>query len=184
MLSDGTFVRHRTEGYEGVIDGTTSMKELFTGNVVCDRQYRVKLLNSDLRKVAPEEDLVVVEPPALPVKPPPPPDPETKFRDVSFLKAEGYDLEMSRPERQRVLTKVVQARGLYRVVSFILRSLMYNRTKDVVRAKRYERSLNEWNEDVVWMMQTFTDHKEYAATRTMLTAQIKELGGRGYRWME
>ncbi len=184
MFTDGTFVKHMTEGYQGIVDGTTSMKELFTGNTAVARQYRVKMLDSEVRRVAPEEDLEEIEAPIKPGSRVVAPDPQTGFRSVSFMKAEGYDLEVSQVERQRILTKVIGAQGLFRVVSFIVRSLMYNRTKDIDRARRYSRSLNQWNDDVAWMMKTFVDHKDYASTRKMLDNQIKELTARGYKWVE
>jgi len=184
MFTDGTFVKHRIEGYQGIVDGTTSMKEVFTGNTDVPRQYRVKLLDSDTRKVAPEEDLEEIEAPVKPGSRVVAPDPQTGFRNVSFLKAEGYDLEMSQDERHRILTKVIAAQGLFRVVSFIVRSLMYNRTKDIDRSRRYIRSLNEWNDDVAWAMRTFTDHKDHKSARKMLDNQIKELDVRGYKWVE
>lgn len=59
MLENNTKVKHKIEGYVGVIDGITRMKEFFTGNINCDFQYRVKILGEETRKIAPEQDLEV-----------------------------------------------------------------------------------------------------------------------------
>ena len=59
MLENDTLVKHKILGYEGLIDGQTSMKLVFTGERGCAAQYRIKVLGQDKRFVAPEEDLEV-----------------------------------------------------------------------------------------------------------------------------
>lgn len=63
MLEDKVLVRHKRLGYEGVIDGQTSLRILFTGNKACEFQYRIKIPNQDKRFIAPEEDLKVLKNP-------------------------------------------------------------------------------------------------------------------------
>jgi len=68
-LRDGTLVRHRNRGYEGKIDGTTSIKACFTkGGATLQSlitketfQYRITVAGESMRKVAPLEDLEVIE---------------------------------------------------------------------------------------------------------------------------
>jgi hypothetical protein len=68
-LHDGTLVRHKTAGYEGRIEGTTEIKGCFTaGGASLDMrstrqnfQYRVAVASESLRKIAPAEDLEVLE---------------------------------------------------------------------------------------------------------------------------
>ncbi len=57
MIENDTLVRHKILGYEGLIDGQTSLKLLFTGERGCSAQYRIKVLGQDKRFIAPEEDL-------------------------------------------------------------------------------------------------------------------------------
>ena len=59
MLENDTLVKHKILGYEGLIDGQTSMKLLFTGERSCAYQYRIKVFGQDKRFVAPEEDLEI-----------------------------------------------------------------------------------------------------------------------------
>jgi hypothetical protein len=68
-LRDGTVVRHRMKGYEGKIEGTTSIKACFTrGGTLLDLptskeafQYRVAVNGETMRHVAPLEDLEILD---------------------------------------------------------------------------------------------------------------------------
>ena len=59
MIENDTLVKHKILGYEGLIDGQTSLKMLFTGERGVAFQYRIKVLGLDKRFIAPEEDLVL-----------------------------------------------------------------------------------------------------------------------------
>ena len=63
MFEDGSLVKHKKTGYEGFIDGQTSLRLWFTGNKECKFQYRVKFPNQDKRLIAPEEDLKLLKSP-------------------------------------------------------------------------------------------------------------------------
>jgi hypothetical protein len=68
-LRDGTLVRHKKKGYEGKIEGTTSIKACFTkGGALLEVpvtkeafQYRVVVNGESMRHVAPVEDLEILE---------------------------------------------------------------------------------------------------------------------------
>ena len=68
-LQDGTLIRHRTAGYEGQIDGTTEIKECFTsGGELLNKstaketfQYRIVVKGEPMRRIAPAEDLEILE---------------------------------------------------------------------------------------------------------------------------
>ena len=68
-LKDGTLIRHKVIGYEGRTDGTTALKSCFTrlgdliGNAPAKEafQYRVLVAGEALRRVAPLEDLEILE---------------------------------------------------------------------------------------------------------------------------
>lgn len=68
-LRDGTLVRHKSSGYEGKIEGTTSIKACFTrGGVRLDApiskegfQYRVAISGESMRQIAPGEDLEILD---------------------------------------------------------------------------------------------------------------------------
>ena len=68
-LQDGTLIRHIVVGYEGRIDGTTGMKPCFTaaGELLVKPdtkqifQYRVAVAGESMRRIAPPEDLEVLE---------------------------------------------------------------------------------------------------------------------------
>ena len=68
-LADGTLVRHKVQGYEGQIEGTTEIKGCFTRGGVAlaaaaakeQFQYRVVVVGESLRRIAPVDDLEIVE---------------------------------------------------------------------------------------------------------------------------
>ena len=68
-LQDGTVVRHKIAGYEGRIDGTTEIRSCFTaGGILSDVrggkqsfQYRVVVAGEPMRRIAPAEDLEILE---------------------------------------------------------------------------------------------------------------------------
>jgi len=68
-LPNGTMIRHKTAGYTGRIDGTTAIRACFTaggellGNAVTKDafQYRVSVAGESLRRIAPVEDLEILE---------------------------------------------------------------------------------------------------------------------------
>lgn len=68
-LQDGTLIRHKMAGYEGRIDGTTEIKSCFTtGGELLEKpstkqtfQYRVAVKGESMRRIAPAEDLEVLD---------------------------------------------------------------------------------------------------------------------------
>lgn len=68
-LQNGTLIRHKTAGYTGMIDGTTEIRECFTagGKLLAGNsgkqtfQYRVFVAGDSMRRIAPEEDLEVLQ---------------------------------------------------------------------------------------------------------------------------
>lgn len=68
-LQDGTLIRHKVAGYEGRIDGTTGIKTCFTSRgELLDKlnnkqtfQYRVEIKGEPMRRIAPAEDLEILE---------------------------------------------------------------------------------------------------------------------------
>jgi len=59
MIENDTLVKHKILGYEGLVDGVTKLKMLYTGERGSEFQYRIKILGQDKRFIAPEEDLEV-----------------------------------------------------------------------------------------------------------------------------
>lgn len=68
-VRDGILVRHTIDGYQGCVEGTTRIKALFTdkGQPLTDArskqtfQYRVVLEGEAVRRVAPAEDIEILE---------------------------------------------------------------------------------------------------------------------------
>lgn len=68
-LQDGTLIRHRAIGYEGRIEGITEIKTCFTergallsnSNTKQTFQYRVVIQGEPMRRIAPIEDLEILE---------------------------------------------------------------------------------------------------------------------------
>lgn len=68
-LQNGTLIRHKVTGYEGRIDGTTGIKTCFTvGGELLNKpstkqtfQYRVFVKGESTRRIAPPEDLEILE---------------------------------------------------------------------------------------------------------------------------
>ena len=65
MFEEGTLVKHKKLGYEGLIDGQTNLRIFFTGNKQVKFQYRIKLPDQDKRLIAPEEDLRKLKAPVV-----------------------------------------------------------------------------------------------------------------------
>lgn len=76
-LENGTMIRHKNAGYIGRIEGTTEIKECFTagGELLASSnakqifQYRVAVAGESMRRIAPAEDLEVLEGAAIVVCP-------------------------------------------------------------------------------------------------------------------
>jgi hypothetical protein len=68
-LRDGSLVRHKDKGYQGKIEGTTSIKACFTrGGASLQAsmtketfQYRISIAGESIRQIAPLEDLEVLD---------------------------------------------------------------------------------------------------------------------------
>ena len=68
-LRDGTLVRHKSKGYQGTIEGTTSIKACFTRGGAAlpitmtkeTFQYRISVPGESMRQIAPLEDLEILE---------------------------------------------------------------------------------------------------------------------------
>jgi hypothetical protein len=67
-LANGTLVRHKTKGYEGKIDGITEIKACFTREgapsptpLKDSFQYRIVVAEETMRRIAPAEDLEVLQ---------------------------------------------------------------------------------------------------------------------------
>jgi hypothetical protein len=68
-LQDGTLIRHKVVGYEGRIEGITEIKTCFTagGSLLVKTnsgqtfQYRVVIAGEPMRRIAPAEDLEILE---------------------------------------------------------------------------------------------------------------------------
>lgn len=68
-LRDGTLVRHKDRGYQGRIEGTTSIKACFTRKGMSLQaplakeifQYRIVVFGETMRQIAPLEDLEVLD---------------------------------------------------------------------------------------------------------------------------
>ena len=68
-LQNGTMIRHKVAGYKGWIDGTTEIRACFTarGELLGKSshgetfQYRVAIAGESMRRIAPAEDLEVLE---------------------------------------------------------------------------------------------------------------------------
>ena len=68
-LQDGTLVRHKVTGYQGMIEGTTEIKTCFTkgGSLLTvplskeTFQYRVAVSGESMRHIAPAEDLEILD---------------------------------------------------------------------------------------------------------------------------
>ena len=59
MIENDTLVKHKILGYEGLVDGVTKLKMLYTGERGVEFQYRIKVLGQEKRFIAPEEDLEI-----------------------------------------------------------------------------------------------------------------------------
>ncbi|MBF0620145.1 MAG: hypothetical protein HQL19_08260 [Candidatus Omnitrophica bacterium] len=156
-FEDRSLVKHKTDGYSGWVDGTTSIKAVFTGNMDTLFQYRVKLVNQGGVRVAPHEDLELVRPPQ-----------ETPvgrrkktaadFKKETDLFGMGYRVtNMDREGRWRVLRDIAIPKiGVAAVVHTILGNMGVRSTSEN-NAKRNENALFEWNKDLCWMIEKYPE---------------------------
>ena len=181
MLEDGISVKHKILGFLGIIDGQTSSKEYFTGNKEVPFQYRIVVPNSDIRQIAPEEDLEIID--HKPSKPIPQAyNPNVKFKEQSFLRLAGYHLELNAKTRREILNTVIKEYNLYKVVSFLLKSTMFNRTGNKLRVLRNMKSLREWGSDVNWLIENYKNVQNYNAVVKLFEEYKIILSNRGYSW--
>ncbi len=180
MFEDGIYVKHKTEGFIGLVDGQTSLKEFFTGNKEVASQYRIREVNSSQIRIAPEEDLEAID--YKPIKTAQPYDPAVKFKEQSFLREAGYHLQLNANKRREILTSVVEEYNLYKVVSFLLKSTMFNRTGNKLRVLRNMNSLKQWGSDVDWLIENFKEAENYPAVLKLFEETKFILDERGYRW--
>ena len=68
-LQSGTVIRHRVTGYEGVVDGITEIRDCFTSagaplsrlSSKYSFQYRIVVSGESTRRIAPTEDLEILD---------------------------------------------------------------------------------------------------------------------------
>jgi hypothetical protein len=126
MLENGTKVKHKRDGYKGRIDGTTSIKNIFTGNANCDYQYRIFIEGQERRKIAPEEDLEILSSREGMID---------KARIVMRLVSSGFESDGS---GQTVCHFEIEAKGP--IASELVRKINYE-TYHYVRSRTAERKL-------------------------------------------
>lgn len=178
-LDNKTPVKHIRDGYKGWINGTTKMKEIFTGNKEVEFQYCVQIPNEDKRRIAPAEDLEVI----TDVKE----FPEFIFENESpdetesWLHALGYQItDKDFKERINILMNVAIPYRGERSVIFKLTSFMKSRATSVARIRQYYHALSEWNRDINFILAKYDDWWIKRHVKQIRT----KLESKGYKWLE
>ena len=173
-----TPVRHKTENYQGWIDGITRMESCFTGNTDCEWQYRIITDSPDgKRKIAPTEDLEQIleaaEFPPLESEPKSKSGGKGKFKEETPLHQLGYQLtDMAKEERWKVLQNVaVPILGVNKVTYTVLGNAALRVTNEE-SADRYRFALIEWYADIKMLFEHYPDQ---LSQNSSLTGRFKEL---------
>lgn len=172
-----TPVKHRTDKYEGWIDGTTKIDTLFTGNHDVPWQYRV-FLPDGTRKVAPEEDLVHISQ-SFDF---PPRDLLNRyvesFEGESDLHALGYNLSDLNPEQRRqllvfcALPMLGPERILKSLCDILWRKVSRNKTE---KLDKYHNAIEQWSHDLDFVLELkVVDLKALSQDIIKYTATVKE----------
>jgi len=146
-----TPVRHKTEGYTGWIHATTTMKDVFTGDLSVKWQYTVRVEKGTQMKAAPAGDLQWIETKA------PFPDyvlyqesvSEKNYLQETRLHALGYQIsDLNSDERWKILKFVaIPMLGPKEVVRTIM-AVISSRIARPANADKFRHAIKSWNSDL------------------------------------
>ena len=146
-----TPVRHKSDGYLGWIHATTTLKSVFTGDLSVKWQYTVRVDGSLKTKVAPPDDLQLIETQA------PFPNYVTfngSLSDKNYLQetrlhALGYQIsDLNSDERWDILKFVaIPMLGAKEVVRTIM-AVISSRIARPANADKFRHAIKAWNKDL------------------------------------
>ena len=146
-----TPVRHKSDGYVGWIHSTTTLKNVFTGDVSVKWQYTVRVDGSLKTKVAPSDDLQWIDTKA------PFPNYVTfndSLSDKNYLQetrlhALGYQIsDLNSDERWDILKFVaIPMLGAKEVVRTIM-AVISSRIARPANAEKFRHAFKAWNKDL------------------------------------
>lgn len=167
-----TPVKHIHEGYIGWIHATTSMKEVFTGDISVSWQYTVRVEGSESMKVAPVCDLQWIEYQA--------PFPtyvmykesvsDKNYLQETRLHALGYRIsDLNSQERWDILKFVaIPMLGAKEVVRTIT-AVISSRIARPANAQKFRHAFKEWNHDLNAIADYFKDKEDGQAVRSSVS---------------
>jgi len=146
-----TPVKHKKDGYLGWIHATTTMKEIFTGDLSVKWQYTLRLEGSEEIKVAPADDLQWIQTQA--------PFPnyvmykgsisEKNYLQETRLHALGYQIQDLNSEGRWDILKFVAIPilGAKEVVRTIM-AVISSRIARPANAEKFRHAIKIWNKDL------------------------------------
>jgi len=146
-----TPVKHKLDGYIGWIHATTTMKEVFTGDVSVKWQYTIRIDGDPQMKAAPADDLQWIESQA--------PFPsyliyqgsvsDKNYLQETRLHALGYQIsDLNSEERWNILKYVaIPMLGSKEVVRTIM-AVISSRIARPANADKFRFAIKEWNRDL------------------------------------
>ncbi|MBF0504609.1 MAG: hypothetical protein HQL14_05850 [Candidatus Omnitrophica bacterium] len=146
-----TPVRHKKEGYTGWIHATTTMKEVFTGDLSVKWQYTIRVQGSEQLKVAGADDLEWIEsqasfPNYVMYK--------ESISDKNYLQetrlhALGYQIsDLNSQERWNILKFVaIPMLGAKEVVRTVM-AVISSRIARPANADKFRHAIRAWNKDL------------------------------------
>jgi len=146
-----TPVKHKNEGYIGWIHATTTLKEIFTGEIKDQWQYTIRVEDNIHLKVAPAADLQCIEFQA--------PFPsyliysksvsDKNYLQETRLHALGYQIsDLNSEERWNILEFVaIPMLGAKEVVRTII-AVISSRIARPANASKFQHAIKAWNTDL------------------------------------
>ena len=146
-----TPVKHKSKGYKGWIDGTTSY---FPSRKDGEWRYRVYIKEGLLMEIAPEEDLEIDRNPGFPPK-----DLILRYSNANGNETElhmlGYNLSLNETARINKLNDAVSKLGIRKVISELCQIIEAKFHLSNAFFERYKVALGEWNKDLDYILINF-----------------------------
>jgi hypothetical protein len=173
-----TPVRHKKDGYVGWVHATTTIKDVFTGDVSVKWQYTVRVDGSPQMKVAPPDDLQWITAQA--------PFPsyvmykgslsDKNYLEETRLHALGYQIsDLNSEERLGILKFVaIPMLGAKEVVRTIM-AVISSRIARPANAQKFSHAIKAWNKDLNAIVLNCKGTEDEASVRSSVSYIQKKL---------
>ena len=169
-----TPIKHKTMGYVGWIHATTSMKEIFTGDVSVSWQYTIRVEGDESLKVAPAQDLEWIQAQA--------PFPAylvytQSLSDKNYLQETrlhmlGYQMsDLNSEERWKILKFVAIPMLNATEVTRTIIAVISSRIARPANAEKFRHAFKGWNND----LNTILEYRQGVEDEAVLQSMISNI---------